>query len=361
MLESRLPRVRPEVVLLAFGIGILLWLIGDILLMVFAGVLLAVALTSLAGALTRIVPIPRGWSLAFVTLSLGLALIGLGFLVVPQAIEELETVIVRLLEIFDDLQQWVAEMPFFAGGGEGGGADDGGEDAIAGSVQDAAGAAANAFMAVLGVLGTVVVVIVIGVFMAASPSLYIDGFLKLVPIAARERARETMALIGYALRWWLLGQLASMTVLGVLSAIGLWLAGIDLWLGLAALTALLTFVPFLGPIIAGIAVVSVAFADGVQTGLIILAFFVALQNLEGYIMTPLIQQKAVLMPPALLIAMQVLLGSLFGAAGLILAAPLTAAGLVAVNLLYVEDVLGDRRAVPDRSPKEEVRRLKSGG
>lgn len=357
MTESRLRGLRPEIVLLAFGIGVLLWLIGDVLLMAFAGVLLAVALTSMANGVARVLPISRGWSLALVVVLLALALVGLGYLVVPQAIEELGVLIERLIGIFVEVRQWVSELPFLAGGAEDGG-EGGGDEGAMGTLQDAAGAAANFFMAVLGVLGTVLVVVVIGIFMAASPKLYIDGFLKLVPIDARERARETLALIAYALRWWLLGQLASMTVLGVLSAIGLWLVGIDLWLGLAALTALLTFVPFLGPIIAGIAVVAVAFADSVQTGVIVLVFFILLQNLEGYIMTPLIQQRAVLMPPALLIAMQVLLGTLFGAPGLILAAPLTAAALVAVNLLYVEDVLGDRRAVPQRSASEEAERLR---
>lgn len=344
MLESRSRWVRPEIVLLALGIGLLLWLVGEVLLMVFAGVLLAIALSAMAGGLAHWTPLERGWALVLVTLSLAVILIALGFAVVPQAIEELGTLVQRLMEIAGSVQQWVQELPVFAGDGDGDSDGNGGM----GTIQEAAGAAAGMLMGVLGTISTIVVVIVVGIFIAADPGLYTRGLLKLTPLGVRSRASEAMSLIGYVLRWWLLGQLVSMTVLGVLTAAGLYLIGIELWLGLAALTAILTFVPFLGPIIAGIPIVAIAFADGIQTGLIVLAFFVSLQSLEGYILTPMIQQKAVLMPPALLISMQVLFGTLFGAPGLILAAPLTAAGLVAVNLLYVEDVLGDRRAVPDR-------------
>jgi predicted PurR-regulated permease PerM len=352
MMESRSRWIRPEIVLLALGIGLLLWLVGEVLLMVFAGVLLAIALSALADGVAHWTPIPRGWSLFIVTLSLGAAFLGLGFLVVPQAIQELGTLVQRLMEIAGNVQQWVQELPVFADDGDNG-TENGGNGAL-GTIQDAAGAAAGLVMGVLGLVGTIIVVIVIGIFMAADPRLYLNGFLKLVPQSARPRAGEAMSLIGYALRWWLLGQLISMTVLGILTALGLFAVGVDLWLGLAALTAILTFVPFLGPIVAGVAVVSISFAMNVETGIIVLVFFLGLQNLEGYILTPMIQQRAVLMPPALLISMQVLFGSLFGAPGLILAAPLTAAGLVAVNLLYIEDILGDRRAVPDRKADAEV-------
>ena len=353
MTESRSPRIRSETVLLAFGIGILLWLVGDVLLMVFAGVLLAIALSALAEGLAYWVPVRRGLCLFIVALLLGTGLVVLGFMVVPQAIEELGTLVQRLMEIAGSVQLWVQDQPVFAGDGDGNFRDDGGDGAI-GTVQDAAGAAAGVVIGVLGAAGTTVVVIVIGIFMAADPRLYIIGFLKLFPQEARPRASEALSLISYVLRWWLLGQLVSMAVLGTLTALGLFLVEIDLWLGLAAMTAIMTFVPFLGPIVAGIAVVSIAFAVDIETGIIVFVFFLALQNLEGYILTPMIQKRAALMPPALLITMQVLFGTLFGAPGLILAAPLTAAVLVGVNLLYVEDVLGDGRAVPEKGADAEV-------
>jgi predicted PurR-regulated permease PerM len=93
-------------------------------------------------------------------------------------------------------------------------------------------------------------------------------------------------------------------------------------------------------------VVPIDFTEGMQTGLMVLAFYLIVQNVEGNVVTPMIQHRAVELPPALLIATQVLFGTLFGALGLILAAPLAAVGLVAVNLLYIEGVLGERRATP---------------
>ncbi|WP_230533571.1 AI-2E family transporter [Microvirga roseola] len=153
--------------------------------------------------------------------------------------------------------------------------------------------------------------------------------------------------VGYTLHWWLIGQLVSMTVLGTLTSLMLWGLGIQLWLGLGVLTGVRTFIPFLGPIIAGVPVLAIAFAEGTQTGLIVLVLYLILQNTEGYFLTPMIQQRAAELPRALLIAMQVLMGLLFGAAGFILAAPLTAVGLVAVNLLYIEAALGDERSAPN--------------
>ena len=112
--------------------------------------------------------------------------------------------------------------------------------------------------------------------------------------------------------------------------------GVDLWLSLGVLTAVLTFIPYLGPVIAGIPILIIAFAEGYQTGLIVLVFYLIIQNVEGNVLVPMIQQKAVNLAPALLIAGQVLMGTLFGSLGLIMAAPLAVVIMVLVKKLYLE-------------------------
>jgi predicted PurR-regulated permease PerM len=153
---------------------------------------------------------------------------------------------------------------------------------------------------------------------------------------------DTLSAIAYALRWWFLGQLVSMLLLGVTVGLGLLVLGIELWFALAVLTALLTFIPFLGPLIAAIPIIVVGFAAGVETGIIVAVGYLVIQNIEGNVLVPMIQHKAVNLAPALLISVQVLLSLAFGVVGLILAAPLTVVAMVAVKKLYIEATLGDR-------------------
>src|SRR6185295_16753182 len=116
--------------------------------------------------------------------------------------------------------------------------------------------------------------------------------------------------------------------------------GVPLWLPLGLLAALLNFIPNFGPVIAAVPAVLIALADNPAKAAWVVALSVAAQNLEGYLITPLVQRRAVEMPPALTILSQVLMGLLLGPLGVILAAPMTAAAIVVLKMLYVEDTLG---------------------
>jgi len=214
-----------------------------------------------------------------------------------------------------------------------------------GGLADAAGnVAGHVFtfgMSAFGAVTSIIILIVLTLFLAADPALYRNGAVRLAPPDRRAVADDTLSAIAHALRWWFLGQLASMALLGVTVALGLFVMGIDLWFALAVVTALLTFIPFIGPLIATVPIVAVGFAEGMQTGLIVLIGYVVIQNVEGNILVPMIQHKAVNLAPALLIAMQVLFSLVFGVVGLILAAPLTIVAMVAVQKLWLEHTLGE--------------------
>jgi predicted PurR-regulated permease PerM len=151
-----------------------------------------------------------------------------------------------------------------------------------------------------------------------------------------------------------------MTVIGVLTFIGLQVLGVQLALTLAILAGLLNFIPNFGPILAAVPALIIAIAPhdqqvdlNYQTALYVAVLYMAVQAAEGSVITPLIQQRAVALPPALIVVFQVLLAVQVGPLGLILATPVLAAILVAVKMLYIEDVLGDhgpaaatRAAVP---------------
>lgn len=190
-------------------------------------------------------------------------------------------------------------------------------------------------------VGSLVVVLFIGIFLAWQPSAYRRGFVRLFPERRRKRVREVLNAIGYVLQRWLVGQVVLMTIVGVLTWIGLHFLDVPFALPLALFAAFAEFVPYVGPIVAGIPAVLVALAEGPELAIWVAGLYIAIQSVESYLLTPLIQQRAVYLPPALLLFSQVILGVTAGPLGVIVATPLAAAGMVAVNKLYVEDVLGD--------------------
>jgi predicted PurR-regulated permease PerM len=137
-----------------------------------------------------------------------------------------------------------------------------------------------------------------------------------------------------------------MLIIAVATSLGLALLGVPLALVLGIIAGLLDFIPYIGPIMAGVPAVMLALSDSPTQALYVVLLFVGLQILEGYVVLPLIERRTVSLPPALTISMQVLLGSLFGLSGIALATPLAAVVTVLVAMLYVQDVLGDPVSTP---------------
>ena len=218
---------------------------------------------------------------------------------------------------------------------------------------DAVGTATRLVQSVLGALVAVVVVLVVGIYLAAQPRLYVRGALHLLPYQMRPRANEIFGEIGFVLRRWMVAQLIPMAVIGVLTAVGLKIIGIEMWLTLGILAALFNFIPNFGPVISFVPAMLFAIADDPNKALWVVALYVFAQSLEGYVLTPLVQRKAVELPPALLILTQVLMGTLGGGIGLVLAAPLTAAALVIIKMAYVREALDDPVKVPSDRVAEE--------
>jgi predicted PurR-regulated permease PerM len=111
-------------------------------------------------------------------------------------------------------------------------------------------------------------------------------------------------------------------------------------LALGLIAGLLTFIPFLGPLLGGLLMILVSLSDGMMTAAWVALLYIGIQSVEG-LLEPLVQQKAVYLPPVLLLVAQLALGVLVGLVGVVLATPLAAALMVLVQKLYVEDVLQD--------------------
>jgi len=333
-------RIGSDTIFLTAGLLLLGYLLGDVLLLVFAGVLLAVGLDGMARAVAGRLPVSRSWALAGITLGVAALLIATLGLSATRLIEQFRALIETMIDFVQTIHTRLSELGALDFLGE----MDGEGEGFAGAAGTLAGQAVNWGMTAVGAITSLGIIVVLTLFLAARPKLYREGAMRLVPSDQRGTVDETLSAIAHALRWWFLGQLVSMAFLGVTVGLGFLILGVDLWLGLSVLTALLTFVPFIGPLIATVPIVAVGFSEGMQTGLIVLGGYLVIQTVEGNFLMPMIQQKAVNLAPALLIAVQVLLGVVFGVVGLMLAAPLTIVAMVAVQKLWVEHMLGDKVA-----------------
>lgn len=213
------------------------------------------------------------------------------------------------------------------------------------------------FTRVTGVVSTgmdtvidVVTVLFIGLYVAFEPRVYRSGLLCLFPTARQERIGEVLDALALSMRRWLFGQLIIMAVLGTLMTVGLWIIGVPLALLFGILAALLSFIPTFGALVAFLPPALIAASLGPGTLLAVLILWGCAHLLEGYILVPLVQRRAVLLPPALGVSAQLILGVLVGPIGLIFALPLAMTVTVIVKMLYVEDDLHHPAKLPGDEP-----------
>jgi predicted PurR-regulated permease PerM len=196
---------------------------------------------------------------------------------------------------------------------------------------------------ILGIGGSVVVIVATALFLASSPQMYIDGSLRLLPQRWRPRGRNVALRIGTTLQLWFLGQLTDMVIVATLVGAGLFLLEVPLAATLAIFAGLLNFVPYIGALAGAVPAILVAFSESPALALWVALLFIVVQVLEGNVIAPLIQRQTISLPPALTILSQTILGTWFGAFGLVLATPLIAMLLTTVRMVYIEDILEDRQ------------------
>jgi predicted PurR-regulated permease PerM len=198
-------------------------------------------------------------------------------------------------------------------------------------------------------LGGLVFAVVIGIFLAFQPDLYREGFLKLFPKSRRVRLREVLGELGFTLWWWLMGQLITMASVGIFIGIGLTLLGVPLSGTLGLIAALLAFIPSLGPLISVLPALMLGLSISPIMGVWVCLLYLGVQVLEANVITPLVQQKAISLPPAFVLGSELLMGLLLGGAGLAFATPLCAVVLVLVNMLYIQDILHETGKLPSHA------------
>jgi predicted PurR-regulated permease PerM len=198
------------------------------------------------------------------------------------------------------------------------------------------GAIDAAWVKLQELIHNIALVIFLALYFAVDPRTYQRGLLHLFPLEARERVQNALRASSKALRKWMLGQLVAMSVVGVLTAIGLWLAGVPLAIPLGIIAGLLDFVPVVGPMMAALPGILIAFSASPETAFYAALVYIVVQFVEGNVVTPLAQRWAVSVPPALTLLGIVAFGLVFGVMGVLFAMPMLVVSMVLVQKLYVE-------------------------
>ncbi|MBN8962839.1 MAG: AI-2E family transporter [Rhizobiales bacterium] len=360
--DPALPRTSLARSITTGGIGIvtfaavlaLAWYSATTLFMLFAGILFGVFLTAMADLLRRV--IGGGQTLRLVIVCMlftgllsGVAVLG-GATIAQQVTALSSTIRAQLGNAKDFLEKQGIDTSFLNLGTTKAAVDDattpkpkeasaspsrGPKLPDASAIASGTGAIVSQTIKILaGVfegVGNFFVVIFLGLLLAAQPKLYRDGILRFVPRQRLPEAAKLIDDISQTLRRWLLGQMATMTTLFLLTWIGLTLIGIPGALVLGFITGLLTFIPNVGAILAGCLIVLASLGSGWTAIISAFGLYLAVQFLEGNVLTPLIQRHAISIPPATLFAAQIFLGVLFGLWGLALALPLIAVIKVVLN------------------------------
>ena len=319
------------------GVGALVaivWALSDVVLVLFFAILIACVLHGVATFIAKHTGMREGFALALISVVIALAGLGIAGWIVPELMREGQDLLAHLNGEWAGLRLLVG-LPAPTGAGDVHGIGLGLlKGRLAEPVETMLGSS-------LSVLTGSVVVVVTAIYLAADPQLYVLGALHLAPFGMRPRLHQVMRCIGKALRLWVLGQLVDMVAVGVLSGAGMWLLGVPAPFALGVLSALLTFIPYFGAILAAVPATLVALTVGWETALWALGVYTLCHCVEGYLIAPIVQRRLVDLPPALTVMSMTVAGALFGILGLALGTPLAAAVLIAVRMLYVEDALND--------------------
>jgi predicted PurR-regulated permease PerM len=315
---------------------LVVWFAGKIFLIGFGGVLLAVFLSTLARWLSGLSSLSYGGALA-VVVTVFVALAGavfwlIGSTLANQANEFSQAVPRSLKQIRVYLEQyqfgqWILEQ-----------SPEWGRAIAQGNLPSRITDLASS---IVDFLLTLVIMMFVGLYCAAEPQVYTDGLLHLVPLDKRQRAKEVLTALGYNLRWWMLGQIFAMICVGLITGVGLWIVDAPLALALGLLAAVLEIIPSVGPVLWLVPAVLVALTQGETQVIHVVIIYAVTHAIESHILIPLVQRRAVFLPPTLSVLAVVLLGLLAGVLGLVVAAPIALVAMLLVKMLYVEDRLGD--------------------
>lgn len=197
-----------------------------------------------------------------------------------------------------------------------------------------------------------VVAFIVTIYLVVQPTQLVNGFVSLFPAGQRERVREILSKMYHAVQKWFVGQLSSMVIIGVLTVIVLSIIGIPYALFIGVLSGLLAFIPLVGAFVSVIPPVLLALATSPILAVWVVLSYIAIHQIEAHLIQPLVMSRAVALHPVVVVLAIVVMGTLFGLMGLLLAVPLVAALSVLVHELWISRM--NQIGVDPRPPTLEL-------
>ncbi|MCW5687088.1 MAG: AI-2E family transporter [Pseudolabrys sp.] len=351
-----LPYLRRLILtIIVIALALLIWALRDVALLAFASVLVAIVLLAETRLIRRVTGLGHKTSLAIAGALTVLILGGTIGLSWPAFEEQMSSLFVRLQASIGELEDILGiQLPSSA---EEVGADFGGIVDRVWSVM------VTVAQAAVTIVTSFFLVVIAGAFIAADPATYKAGLVLLFPKTWHDIVRAALDKTGRGLRLWLQAQLLTMLIVGTLVGIGATIIGLPSPLALGLIAGLTEFVPIIGPFAGAAPAVLIAASIDTPTLVWTVLLYVFVQQLEGNLITPLMQKRIAAVPPVLLLFAFVAFGLLFGVPGIIVAAPLTIALYILVREFYVAELLNEReqldnsalplpgQAAPDPDPK----------
>lgn len=317
------------------ALALVLWAISGVLILIFIGLLVAVIFRTLATLISRFTPLSIRGSVVVVVLLFLLFFILGGWLFIPELVNQAEQLIERVSWAITQVERFLSRYEW-------------GEQLIRGLVEqnnlsggELFNRVTSTFTLTLEGLANTFFVLFIAIFIAIDPDLYRAGLISLVPPAGRNRAREILCHVVYGLRLWILGQFIQMVIIGTVISIGLAILNIPLSWALGLLAGLLEFIPVLGPILSAVPGILIAFTVEPIQAVYVLVFYLIVQQIEGNVLTPIVQQQVVSLPPAITLTAILLMSVLFGPLGAFIATPFTVILIILIKMIYLHDILGE--------------------
>ena len=316
--------------------GLLLYeLIGVVEVLVLA-LLIALVLAPAVDFLVSI-GLPRFLALLVVVLGVVVTFGLLGYIVVPLLLDQGGEFVARAPGVVRRVQEYAEGMgeryPFL--GGSGGVASLDLTEAVQQIIQRA-GELWRITTRGAGLLLQALGAVVMALYMVSNPRPLVNGILALFPLDKRGRVEEILDLIRRRVSGWILGQLAAMALIFVLTWISLVVLGVEFAFTFAVITGILEIVPFFGPIIAAVPPILVAFVDSPTKALLVVIVYVIIHQVEAHVVSPMVMARSVRLHPVVVILAVLAMGDLLGLAGIILAVPTAAVVTVLLDELYVK-------------------------
>ena len=299
-----------------------------ILLLVLAGSLMAIYLHSFASLIRKWLPISKNVSVLISGLLNFILLAGFLWFVGARLQQQVDELSQMLPQSIDKAKDWLRQYPS-------------GQNLLeylknSGDTGKTLSIVKKFFSSSFGILSDMYIILLLGLFFSASPLVYKNGLISLLPVNAKRKGEEVIDDIHKVLRDWLVGQIFGFFFIAILTGLGLWIIGLPLILTLALIAGLMNFIPNFGPIIALVPALLLALMQGTTTAIIVICLYTGIQIVQSAVTQPLIQQKMTSIPPALIIFGQVAMGLIAGFWGVLLATPILAILSTLIKKLYIE-------------------------